>query len=883
MNPKNMQPESQQAPKRKIHGCVIVILILLGLGIVGVGGCVLLTGAAVSNIEKEKQDKIKALETATPSDLVPYGDLANKFNLMSEHTDIQRENTEKEITGQVVQWTLNVYEVKKNSSGYRVQTDMKTSVGTFIDIFPKNDEERSEIEALKEGDSISFRGYIDGVSLRHIEISPAVLIARKDIERSKIDEGKRSTSSRIDAPDSSDIGHNKTKSIAGTATPGELVTINEYGMAIPVPAAKIYVLSENDYMDKVQAALAVLEREKRKEALHQSQLEADYAYLIEAVTKIRGLALAPDDEYEKAGLTKIESRLHDKANELEQERKAAGVIQAVEITTGISVSNEWMNQALHEFPSEQTETGRDGKFTIVNSDQNILIIAYYEGARSGAIDQPKPERRLWAKRYTRSAKNNYASVTLSDKDEIKMVAQFAMSIGKEWHPIEVDKSKPSEHIVNNSNLAVDNARDFVAIRKTDREQTQANEAKAREFAFAEQKRTEKLLQEEALKHQQEAIAEAKKLLPELAKLGLIRIDGGIVDYVRDDQEVGYKKKKAVTVDSFYIYKTETAWNEWNLVLPFAQANGYDVDDCYVKGEKLSQPARNISWLQAVKWCNARSEIEGLKPVYEMDGSIFKSGKRVPTANESANGYRLPTILEWLYAATDGNMNSQERLSVDYWGSEYAKEEFSWGIGHSSHEVRTKRANKVGMHDMVGNVGEYVYLQLEEYRYFYSGEIFDKTNHEGTMGVNPKINGVDFASSHNQDQVGFRVSRSIKDGASLRLEDESPNLTKKGGVVELPNEDSARKPATAPGPWLIADSSQRRLTNADLAGLNADQLWRARNEIYARNGLIFSTTRGRAFVDTLGDQYRGTDNSQEGVLGRMNEIEKANVEMIKKLE
>jgi hypothetical protein len=86
-----------------------------------------------------------------------------------------------------------------------------------------------------------------------------------------------------------------------------------------------------------------------------------------------------------------------------------------------------------------------------------------------------------------------------------------------------------------------------------------------------------------------------------------------------------------------------------------------------------------------------------------------------------------------------------------------------------------------------------------------------------------------------------------------------------------------------GAWIFIDSSQRRLTKADLAGLNADQLWRARNEIYARNGLIFSTPRGRAFVGTLGDQYRGTDNSQEGVFGRMNEIEKANVEMIKKLE
>ncbi len=88
---------------------------------------------------------------------------------------------------------------------------------------------------------------------------------------------------------------------------------------------------------------------------------------------------------------------------------------------------------------------------------------------------------------------------------------------------------------------------------------------------------------------------------------------------------------------------------------------------------------------------------------------------------------------------------------------------------------------------------------------------------------------------------------------------------------------------AKGAWIFTDSSQRLLTKGDLSGLHADQLWRARNEIYARNGLIFSTPKGRAFSATLGDQYCGTDNSPEQVFGRMTEIEKANLEMIKKAE
>ncbi len=131
----------------------------------------------ILNIEKEKQEKLKALESAIPSNFQPYGDLADKFNLLSEHTDIQRENAEKEIKGKVVEWMLTVYEINKSSSGYRIQTQSDSAVGTFINLVPKNDAERSKIEGLKTGDTINIRGYINGTTLRHIEISPAVLVS----------------------------------------------------------------------------------------------------------------------------------------------------------------------------------------------------------------------------------------------------------------------------------------------------------------------------------------------------------------------------------------------------------------------------------------------------------------------------------------------------------------------------------------------------------------------------------------------------------------------------------------------------------------------------------------------------------------------------------
>lgn len=90
-------------------------------------------------------------------------------------------------------------------------------------------------------------------------------------------------------------------------------------------------------------------------------------------------------------------------------------------------------------------------------------------------------------------------------------------------------------------------------------------------------------------------------------------------------------------------------------------------------------------------------------------------------------------------------------------------------------------------------------------------------------------------------------------------------------------------AAAQGPWMFPDSSERRLSRNELASLSADELWQARNEIYARNGLIFSTAKGRAFAAALGRSYRGTDSDQDRVFNRMSKVEQANVELIKSLE
>ena len=187
MNDGNTNIESQPIQKRKMNGCLIAILVAAGLGILTVGGCLFLGGAAISGMAKQKADQLKALENAPSSELSPTGELAAMFNLMSKHTDLQRDNKEKEIKGKVVEWTLALYEVHKLGDDYKIQTKtnlngvsqftgVREEVAAFVVTTPRNKNDQAFIEALKGGDRFRFKGYIDGITMRLLQIQPAILI-----------------------------------------------------------------------------------------------------------------------------------------------------------------------------------------------------------------------------------------------------------------------------------------------------------------------------------------------------------------------------------------------------------------------------------------------------------------------------------------------------------------------------------------------------------------------------------------------------------------------------------------------------------------------------------------------------------------------------------
>jgi formylglycine-generating enzyme required for sulfatase activity len=151
------------------------------------------------------------------------------------------------------------------------------------------------------------------------------------------------------------------------------------------------------------------------------------------------------------------------------------------------------------------------------------------------------------------------------------------------------------------------------------------------------------------------------------------------------------------------------WGLWKEVRDWAVANnkGYDlanIGNTYPQGRADNFPVVYVSWYDVVKWCNARSEKEGLVPVYQVNWETYRNGQMVPVVNSAANGYRLPIDKEWEWAARGGLSSKGYTYSggndpdAVAWTQENAKME--------TKIVGSKLPNELGIYDMSGNVFEW---------------------------------------------------------------------------------------------------------------------------------------------------------------------------------
>lgn len=227
--------------------------------------------------------------------------------------------------------------------------------------------------------------------------------------------------------------------------------------------------------------------------------------------------------------------------------------------------------------------------------------------------------------------------------------------------------------------------------------------------------------------------------------------------------------RTVTLSDFYMGRYEVTQDEYKEVM---QGQTVTVDeteytlnaepsDCTegstyyavdFGAEQGKRPVENVTWYDAVWYCNARSTKEGLEPAYSItvtdmsyDGTHIEEAE--VTLDLTANGYRLPTEAEWEYAARGGKPNADDwdytfsgaetAAGIDYndsinagmdtvgWydhnnkdGTTGKSDATNSADGRGTHQVGQKQPNALGLYDMSGNVREWCW---DWYSYSVDGE------------------------------------------------------------------------------------------------------------------------------------------------------------------
>ncbi len=191
----------------------------------------------------------------------------------------------------------------------------------------------------------------------------------------------------------------------------------------------------------------------------------------------------------------------------------------------------------------------------------------------------------------------------------------------------------------------------------------------------------------------------------------------------------------VFVSAFYMDKCEVTLALWSQVVGWSITNGYSYDYPGT-GHATNHPVLEIDWYDAVKFCNARSQMEGRIPAYYADAAMtqaYTNGQMAPYVNWHS-GYRLPTESEWEKAArggaaghrfpwTDADTISWERANYYSDTNLYAYDlnpiegydaNFESGSMPYTSPVGSFAPNGYGLYDMAGNAWEWCWDYAGQY-------------------------------------------------------------------------------------------------------------------------------------------------------------------------
>ena len=259
--------------------------------------------------------------------------------------------------------------------------------------------------------------------------------------------------------------------------------------------------------------------------------------------------------------------------------------------------------------------------------------------------------------------------------------------------------------------------------------------------------------------------------------GLVLIPGGTFTMGSPESErqrQADETQHQVTVSAFYVDPHEVTQQDYQAVMV--------TNPSHFRGDNL--PVEQVTWYDAINYCNKLSEAQGLTPAYQIDGTTV-------TWNRAADGYRLLTEAEWEYAARAGTQ------TVFYEGGQIVADQVNFCgsypylieenyLSHQNPEVVTSTyrqetmpvdglaPNSWGLYHMEGNVSEWCFDYYGPYDTAQSTDPSGPTS--GSLRVNRGGGWNDFAkhvrSAYRsvtspdtvEQNLGFRIARNAEPGS-----------------------------------------------------------------------------------------------------------------------